>query len=361
MKTGIIGWRGMVGSVLLNRMIAEGDFKKISPTFYSTSQAGAFGPMIEGKKHLLKSAYDLESLSEQDIILTAQGSDYTNNVYLQLRNLGWQGYWIDAASLLRMDKEALIVLDPVNLDDIKEGISKGYKTFVGGNCTVSLFLMALAPLFKAELVEWVTSMTYQAASGAGAKQMAELINQSDFLTHNITTTDPLNIAELVSAKCSDKNFPSESLGYPLAFNILPYIDSEYDNGVSKEEWKGGAELNKILNNAIPVPVDSICVRVPALRCHSQAFTLKLREEVPLKKIESFIVGGSEWVELIPNKKNDSLSKLTPLYVSGTLKIVVGRLKHSLISQDMITGFTVGDQLLWGAAEPLRRMLRILVD
>ncbi len=362
MKIGIVGWRGMVGSVLMDRMVAEGDFEGLSPTFYSTSQAGQQGPSINGKVYQLESAFELDKLKGEEVILSTQGGGYTKEIFSQLRKAGWQGFWVDAASTLRMDPDSLIVLDPVNRSEIVSAIKQGGRTYIGGNCTVSLLLMALAPLIKAGWVEWISSMTYQAASGAGAAQMKELVEQSGFLVgKGAESSTPLELDRVLRREILNPELPQNSLGAPLAFNLLPYIDSEYELGQSREEWKGGAELNKLLGLEPIIPVDGVCVRVPVLRCHSQAFTLKLKTDISLSKIEEAIASAHEWIELVPNLREPSLERLTPAYVSGSLKVVVGRLKKSLLGPEYVTGFTVGDQLLWGAAEPLRRVVQIVKE
>lgn len=365
---GLIGWRGMVGSVLMGRMRAEGDFSRIEPVFYSTSAAGGEAPDVGQGKSRLEDATDIKSLSQMDIIISCQGGDYTKSVYPQLRETGWDGYWIDAASALRMDDSAIIVLDPVNIESIQRGIEQGIKNFVGGNCTVSLMLMALGGLFRAGEVEWATSMTYQAASGAGARNMRELIAQMGDLQASVAEElkDPasaiLEIDQKIAARMRSRDFPTESFGYPLAGSLLPWIDVEVDGGYSKEEWKGYAETNKILSTgANPVAVDGICVRVGAMRCHAQALTLKLKRDIPLDEIEQMLDEANRWVQVIPNNKADSLSRLTPTQVTGTLDIPVGRLHKMRMGPEYLSAFTVGDQLLWGAAEPLRRMLRILLE
>jgi aspartate-semialdehyde dehydrogenase len=368
-KLGIVGWRGMVGSVLIARMLQENDFVGNSTTFFTTSQINEKCPYFDTLSQLgcscnkaLQDANDVTSLVQNDVIITCQGGDYTSSIYNKLRNTGWKGYWIDAASTLRMSSEACIILDPVNGELIQQALSEGIKTFVGGNCTVSLMLMALAPLFKNNLVEWITSMTYQSASGAGAKQMKELVAQSQFCTSALTKetlANPILISDEVTKKTFLEDFPKESLGYPLSFNVLPYIDRPVDDGMSREEWKGMVETNKILGLSKAIPVDGLCVRVPVLRCHSQAFTIKLTKNVAISEISSMLASAHEWINVVDNTKEESLSQLTPTAVSGSLKIRVGRLRKMTLGDEYLTGFTVGDQLLWGAAEPLRRMLRIV--
>jgi aspartate-semialdehyde dehydrogenase len=365
MKVGIVGWRGMVGSVLLQRMVEEGDFKLgFEPVFFSTSQAGQPAPMNAGT---LKSADDIAELKKLDIIITCQGGDYTKSVHPELRKQGWNGYWIDAASTLRMENNAVIILDPVNRGVIDAALVKGQKDFIGGNCTVSLMLMALGGLFRANLVEWLTSMTYQAASGAGAPNMRELLSQKGVLHGSVAhlLKDPssaiLDIDREVTATLRSEAMPKKEFGYPLAGNVLPWIDREVEDGQSREEWKGFAETNKILGTTSPIPVDGICVRVGAMRCHSQALTIKLNKDVPIAEIESLIKNDNQWVKLVPNTKADTLAQLTPAAVSGTLTVPIGRVRKMKMGPQYLSAFTCGDQLLWGAAEPLRRMLRILVE
>jgi aspartate-semialdehyde dehydrogenase len=362
----------MVGSVLLERMRVEGDFGGLTPTFYSTSQVGEAPPdidiaMAEGTAlPSLQDAYDIASLSQHDAIVTCQGGDYTKQVLPQLREQGWQGYWIDAASAKRMDDDSVIVLDPVNRGLMDRGIDAGIKNFVGGNCTVSLMLMALDGLFAEDLIEWMTCMTYQAASGGGARHMRELVSQMAMLGERSADllADPasgiLPLDTRVNALLSDDDFPTEQFGAPLAASVLPWIDSAMDAGDTREEWKAFAEGNKILGRSDrPIPIDSICVRVGAMRCHSQAFTIKLRKDVPIADIESLLDGANDWVQLVRNDKEASLRELTPAAVTGTLDIPVGRVRKLRLGPDFLGAFTVGDQLLWGAAEPLRRALGIL--
>jgi aspartate-semialdehyde dehydrogenase len=368
MKTGLIGWRGMVGSVLLQRMQAERDFDLIDPTFFSTSQAGARGPAIGGQTQPLKDARKLDELARMDVLISCQGGDYTNEIHPQLRATGWDGYWIDAASALRMQDDAIIILDPVNMDVIRAGLKTGVKNYIGGNCTVSLMLMAMGGLFKAGLVEWMTAMTYQAASGAGVAQMRELVEQMGVASEAARglLDDPasaiIDIDRAVSEALRRPDFPVASIGQPLAGSLLPWIDKDLGHGQSREEWKGMAETNKILGRgARAIPVDGICVRVGAMRCHSQAFTVKLARDLPLTEIERIIGSGNPWVKVVPNEREATLRELTPAAVTGTLGVPVGRLRKLPMGGDFLTAFTVGDQLLWGAAEPLRRMLRILLD
>ncbi|MEQ1757140.1 MAG: aspartate-semialdehyde dehydrogenase [Vicinamibacterales bacterium] len=367
MKTGLIGWRGMVGSVLVQRMREERDFDVIDPVFFSTSQAGAAAPQIGKPAPAVKSAHDIDALAEADVLISCQGGDYTTEIYPKLRAAGWQGYWIDAASTLRMKDDAVIILDPVNQDVIDRALVAGGKNFIGGNCTVSLMLMSMAGLFRAGLVEWVTAMTYQAASGAGAQQMRELVSQMGVAHASVSSllADPssaiIDIDRTVAATIRGDQFPVTHFGYPLAGSVLPWIDKDLGNGQSKEEWKGMAECNKILGrDATPLPVDGICVRVGAMRCHSQALTVKLTEDVPLPDIEALLASAHEWVDVIPNQKDATLRALTPAAVTGTLRTPIGRLRKLAMGGEYLTAFTVGDQLLWGAAEPLRRMLRILL-
>ncbi|MDY0300645.1 MAG: aspartate-semialdehyde dehydrogenase [Trichlorobacter sp.] len=365
MKVGIVGWRGMVGSVLMQRMQEENDFALgFEPVFFTTSQAGQPAPMGGGT---LKKADDIEELKKLDIILTCQGGDYTNAVHPELRKQGWNGYWIDAASSLRMEDNAVIILDPINRNVIDEALAKGVKDYIGGNCTVSLMLMALGGLFKAGVVEWLSSMTYQAASGAGAPNMRELLAQMGSL-HNVVSDDLkdagsaiLEIDKKVTATLRDGSMPTKEFGFPLAGSLLPWIDREVEDGQSREELKGFAETNKILGSNRPVPVDGICVRVGAMRCHSQAITMKLNKNLPISEIEQLIANDNQWVKLVPNNKADSLAQLTPTAVSGTLSIPVGRVRKMKMGPEYVQAFTCGDQLLWGAAEPLRRMLRILLE
>jgi aspartate-semialdehyde dehydrogenase len=367
-KVGMIGWRGMVGSVLMERMLAENDFRDIEPVFFTTSQAGQPSPDIGCDLPPLLDANDINSLKAMDIIITCQGGDYTKAIFPKLRASGWQGYWIDAASALRMDEDALIVLDPVNLSVIKEGITRGVKNFVGGNCTVSLMLMGLGGLFNQGLVEWTSVMTYQAASGAGAQNMRELISQMGAVHAGVEglLSDPasaiLDIDRDVAGIMRGDDFPRENFGFPLAGSLLPWIDTELESGQSREEWKAQAECNKILGRGSnPIPVDGTCVRIGAMRCHSQALTIKLNKDVPLHEIEDMIGSANDWVNVVPNHKEDTLKALTPAAVTGKLDIPVGRLRKLSMGPQYLNAFTVGDQLLWGAAEPLRRMLRILLE
>jgi aspartate-semialdehyde dehydrogenase len=364
MKVGIVGWRGMVGSVLMQRMQEENDFAGIEPVFFSTSQAGQAAPMNAGT---LKDASDIAELKKLDVILTCQGGDYTKRVHPELRKQGWQGYWIDAASGLRMEPNAVIILDPVNRNVIDAALKNGQKDFIGGNCTVSLMLMALGGLFRAGLAEWLTSMTYQAASGAGAPNMRELLSQMGVL-HGVVAEELKNpgsaileIDRKVTATLRSDTLPTKEFGAPLAGNVLPWIDREVEDGQSREEWKGFAETNKILGTTTPIPVDGICVRVGAMRCHSQALTIKLNRDVPISDIEGLIANDNQWVKFVPNTKPDTLAQLTPAAVSGTLMVPIGRVRKMKMGPHYVQAFTCGDQLLWGAAEPLRRMLRILME
>lgn len=364
MKVGLIGWRGMVGSVLLQRMQEENDFAGIEPVFFSTSQAGQPAPMNAGT---LKNADDIAELKKLDVILTCQGGDYTKAIHPALRKAGWQGYWIDAASTLRMEPNAVIILDPVNRNVIDAALAKGEKDFIGGNCTVSLMLMALGGLFRANLVEWLSSMTYQAASGAGAPNMRELLDQMGVLHGSVAnllknpSSAILDIDRQVTATLRSDVMPKKEFGNPLAGNVLPWIDREVEDGQSREEWKGHAETNKILGTVAPIPVDGICVRVSAMRCHSQALTIKLNKDLPLADIENLIKNDNQWVKLVPNTKAETLAQLTPAAVSGALTVPIGRLRKMKMGPHYLSAFTCGDQLLWGAAEPLRRMLRILME
>ncbi|EMH4219401.1 aspartate-semialdehyde dehydrogenase [Serratia marcescens] len=365
-NVGFIGWRGMVGSVLMQRMTEERDFDAIRPVFFSTSQHGSAAPAFGGQQGTLQDAYDIDALSALDIIITCQGGDYTNEVYPKLRASGWQGYWIDAASSLRMQDDAIIILDPVNHAVIQQGLDKGIKTFVGGNCTVSLMLMSLGGLFANDLVEWASVATYQAASGGGARHMRELLTQMGMLHADVAKElqDPasaiLDIERKVTEATRSGKLPTDNFGVPLAGSLIPWIDKQLDNGQSREEWKGQAETNKILNTGSVIPVDGLCVRVGALRCHSQAFTLKLKKDVSLPEIEQMLATHNDWVRVIPNDRELTMRELTPAAVTGTLNTPVGRLRKLNMGPKYLSAFTVGDQLLWGAAEPLRRMLRILL-
>jgi aspartate-semialdehyde dehydrogenase len=364
---GFVGWRGMVGSVLMGRMLEEGDFKGFEPIFFTTSNVGGQGPDVGIDIPPLKDAFDVALLSSLDIVVTCQGGDYTKQVYPELRKYGWNGYWIDSASALRMDDESIIVLDPVNRHVIDSGLSSGTKTFIGGNCTVTLMLMGLSGLFAAGLVEWISSMTYQSASGAGAKHMKELIQQikvlgdatKDLLADPASTA--IAIDEVITRELRGAGFPIENFSAPLAASLIPWIDILMDSGQTREEWKGSVETNKILQTKKPIPVDGVCVRVGAMRCHSQGFTIKLTKDVPLDEITDIIAGGNDWVRLVPNDKESTLEHLTPAAVNGTLTVPVGRVRKMLMGPDYVAAFSVGDQLLWGAAEPIRRIMNIVID
>jgi aspartate-semialdehyde dehydrogenase len=368
MQVGIIGWRGMVGSVLVQRMREERDFDLVNPVFFSTSQAGAAAPEIGKRTPAVKDAKDVRELAAMDVLISCQGGEYTADMHPRLRQSGWTGYWIDAARHLRMADDAIIILDPVNRPVIDRALDRGIKDYIGGNCTVSLMLMAMDGLFRADLVEWMTSMTYQAASGGGAKHMRELVTQMGVAHDSVADllADPnssiLDIdRKLIAAQRQD--FPVDQFeGFPLAGSLLPWIDVDLGNGQSREEWKAQAEGNKILGRSSqPIPIDGICVRVGSMRCHSQALTVKLRRDVPIGEIEQTLATANNWVKVVPNEKEASLRELTPTAVSGTLLVPVGRLKKLSMGGEYLQGFTVGDQLLWGAAEPLRRMLRILLE
>jgi aspartate-semialdehyde dehydrogenase len=366
-RIGIIGWRGMVGSVLLERMRAEKDFDVVEPTFFSTSQAGAAAPDIGRKMGSVQDANDIAALARLPILVSAQGGDYTTAVHARLRAAGWRGYWIDAASTLRMKSDAVIVLDPVNLPVMQAALNQGIKDFIGGNCTVSLMLMAVSGLMRAGLVEWISAMTYQSASGAGAQNMRELLEQMGFLHEAASPAlgNPaatiLDVDRAVSAALGDPRFPKAHFGAALAASLIPWIDKDLGNGQSREEWKAGAESNKIMGTeSKPVPVEGICVRVGAMRCHSQALTIKLTRDVPLSEIESVIAGGNPWVRVVPNDRESSIKELSPAAVSGQLTVPVGRLRKLAMGGEYLSAFTVGDQLLWGAAEPLRRTMRFLL-
>ena len=367
-KVGLVGWRGMVGSVLMQRMQEEQDFAHIEPTFFTTSQKGLPAPDFAGANAgVLEDAFDIQALAKQDIIITCQGGDYTKEVYSSLRDTGWNGYWIDAASALRMEDDAVIVLDPVNRKEIDAGVESGIRTFVGGNCTVSLMLLALGGLFEKDLVEWASPMTYQAASGSGAKHMRELISQMGAIHTNVKANldNPasaiLDIDKQVAEFIRSDDYPSEQFGVPLAGSLIPYIDSQLPSGQSREEWKAQAEANKIMGlTEQPIPIDGICVRVGAMRCHSQAITIKLKQDLQVEEIEQVLAQHNEWVKVVPNDRDATMQELTPAKVTGTLSIPVGRIRKLTMGPEYISAFTVGDQLLWGAAEPLRRMLRIVL-
>ncbi len=369
---GLVGWRGMVGSVLIDRMQVEGDFDLIEPVFFSTSNAGGKAPSQARNETTLKDAFNIEALRKCDIIITAQGGDYTSEVFPRLRAAGWKGHWIDAASTLRMNSDAVIILDPVNLPVIKNALAKGGNNWIGGNCTVSCMLMGVGALYKAGLVEWMTSMTYQAASGGGAQHMRELLTQFGTLNSEVRALldDPKSAIleidrRLLAKQQSLAPADTENFGVPLGGSLIPWIDKDLGDGMSKEEWKAGAETNKILGQGAgfgtaAVPVDGFCVRVGAMRCHSQALTFKLKKDVPLADIEALIAADNAWVKVVPNTREASMKDLTPVAVTGTMQIPVGRLRKLAMGPDYLGAFTVGDQLLWGAAEPLRRMLCILL-
>jgi aspartate-semialdehyde dehydrogenase len=370
MKVGMVGWRGMVGSVLMQRMREEGDFSHVEPVFFSTSNAGGDAPLGGGR---LLHADDVDALRKMDVVLTCQGGDWTRAVYPKLRATGWNGYWIDAASTLRMADHAVIVLDPVNRGVIDAALARGVRDYIGGNCTVSLMLMAMGGLFRHDLVEWVSAMTYQAASGAGAQNMRELLLQMGALHGAVAAelADPagaiLEIDRKVAAELRGGQLPVANFrGVPLAGSLIPWIDVAVEHGQSKEEWKGGAECNKILGRPPfrspgSIPIDGLCVRVGAMRCHSQGLTVKLRRDVPLRDVEAILAEGNDWVEVVPNEREATERRLSPAAVTGTLKVPVGRVHALAMGPEYLGAFTVGDQLLWGAAEPLRRMLRILVE
>ncbi|OQW69554.1 MAG: aspartate-semialdehyde dehydrogenase [Proteobacteria bacterium ST_bin12] len=368
LKVGFVGWRGMVGSVLMQRMVEENDFALIEPQFFTTSQIGGKAPNVGKESAALKDAKSIADLKSMDAIISCQGGDYTSEIFPQLRQAGWKGHWIDAASTLRMEKDAVIILDPVNMHVIQDAMHKGGNNWVGGNCTVSLMLMALNGLFKADLIEWATSMTYQAASGAGAQNMRELLKQMGeaHLAASDLLKDPasaiLDIDREVAGTLRDDRFPTAHFGVPLAGSLIPWIDKDLGNGQSKEEWKGGVETNKILGRqANLIHIDGLCVRIGAMRCHSQALTIKLKKDVPLVDINAMLAEANQWAKVIPNERETSMRELTPAAVTGTLTTPVGRLRKLNMGNDYLSAFTVGDQLLWGAAEPLRRMLRILVE
>jgi aspartate-semialdehyde dehydrogenase len=369
LRIGIVGWRGMVGSVLVQRMREERDFDHLEPVFFSTSQSGGKGPAIGKDAGAVRDANDIGELKQLPVIVSCQGGDYTNQIHPRLRQAGWCGYWIDAASALRMKDDAVIILDPVNLPLIKDALRGGGRDFIGGNCTVSLMMMGMAGLFQRDEVEWISSMTYQAASGAGAAAMRELVAQMKQLGDGAAALlgDPaanaLDIDRSVTDTLRAPSLPREHTGgLPLAASLLPWIDKDLGDGQSREEWKAGAEGNKILGRSErPIPMDGICVRVGAMRCHSQALTVKLRRDLPLDEVEGMIAEGNEWVKVVPNRREESLRELTPAAVTGKLSVPVGRLRKMQIGREYLAAFTVGDQLLWGAAEPLRRMVHILLD
>lgn len=368
MRVGFVGWRGMVGSVLMQRMREENDFALIEPVFFTTSSPGGKGPDVGRDTPPLKDAKDIAELKAMDAIISCQGGDYTTEIFPKLRAAGWNGHWIDAASTLRMEKDAVIILDPVNRHVIDRALAVGGRNWIGGNCTVSLMLMSLGGLFRENLVEWATAMTYQAASGAGAQNMRELLKQMGE-AHRVASdllSDPasaiLDIDREVAGTLRDARFPTAHFGVPLAGSLIPWIDKDLGNGQSKEEWKGAAETNKILGlQDAPIPIDGLCVRIGAMRCHSQALTIKLRKNVPLDDVHALIANANPWARVIPNEREATMKQLTPAAVTGTLNVPVGRLRKMSMGDDYLAAFTVGDQLLWGAAEPLRRMLRILVE
>ncbi len=371
-RVGLVGWRGMVGSVLMQRMREENDFALIEPVFFTTSNFGGAGPVIGKDVPSLKDAGNIDDLKAMEIIISCQGGDYTTEIFSKLRAAGWNGYWIDAASTLRMEDDAVIILDPVNRPVIDAALGRGVKNYIGGNCTVSLMLMALGGLFKADLVEWMTAMTYQAASGAGAQNMRELLLQMGE-AHRVAKSlldDPasaiLDVDREVAGILRDEKFPTANFGVPLAGSLIPWIDKDLGNGQSREEWKGQAETNKILGRSVAsgkpaIPVDGVCVRIGAMRCHSQALTIKLKQDVPLADIEGMLAAHNDWVKVVPNQREITLRELTPAAVTGSLSVPVGRLRKMSMGPQYLSAFTVGDQLLWGAAEPLRRILRILLD
>ena len=367
MKVGIVGWRGMVGSVLMQRMREEGDFDHIEATFFSTSQGGQAGPDIGHGDTVLVNAHDIEALADQDAIITCQGGDYTRDVHGTLREKGWSGYWIDAASTLRTADDSTIILEPVNLNVINRALADGKKDFIGGNCTVSLMMMSLAGLFREDLIEWITAMTYQAASGGGARSMRELISQMGVLNGSVeqslanADSSIIDIDSDITNALRSAELPIKECGAALAGSLITWIDSDLGNGQSREEWKAQVETNKILgrDEANTIPIDGICVRIGAMRCHSQALTIKLKKDVPLPEIEQILASGNDWVDVVPNNREDSIARLSPAAVSGTLTTPVGRLRKLNMGPEYLSAFTVGDQLLWGAAEPLRRMIRLL--
>ena len=368
MRVGLVGWRGMVGSVLMQRMREERDFDVIEPVFFTTSQVGGTGPDIGRDVPPLKDARNIDELRAMDAIISTQGGDYTSEIFGKLRAAGWKGYWIDAASTLRMEAGSVIILDPVNKQVIQDALAKGGKDFIGGNCTVSLMLMALGGLFREDLVDWISAMTYQAASGAGAQNMRELLSQMGE-AHRVAKSlldDPasaiLDIDREVAGTLRDNSFPTANFGVPLAGSLIPWIDKDLGNGQSKEEWKARAETNKILGRSDDaIAIDGLCVRIGAMRCHSQALTVKLKKDVPMDEIEAIVASHNDWVKVVPNQRQASMTDLTPTAVTGTLTVPVGRMRKLYMGGEYLSAFTVGDQLLWGAAEPLRRMLRILVE
>lgn len=366
MKVGFVGWRGMVGSVLMERMQSENDFADIEPVFFTTSNVGGAAPAVAAGLPALKDAYSVDDLKQLDVIITCQGGDYTNEIFPKLRSSGWNGYWIDAASSLRMEDDAVIILDPVNRGVIDAALKKGVKNFIGGNCTNSIMLMGMGGLFHAGLVEWVSSMTYQAASGGGANHMRELLKGMGVI-HNAVADELATPASAILdidrkvASTIRNDVPREFFPAPLAGGLIPWIDKQLDNGQSKEEWKGQAEVNKILGTESTIPVDGLCVRIGAMRCHSLALTIKLKKDLPLSEIESIIKSGNDWVKFVPNDRGITEQELTPASITGGLKIGVGRVRKLNMGPEYVSAFVIGDQLLWGAAEPLRRMLQILKE
>lgn len=368
MRVGFVGWRGMVGSVLMGRMREEKDFAFVEPVFFTTSNVGGKAPEVGKEAPALKDARNIDELKALDTIVSCQGGDYTNDIYPKLRAAGWKGYWIDAASALRMEKDAIIILDPVNLKVIKDGLAKGIRSYIGGNCTVSLMLMALGGLYERGLVEWMSAMTYQAASGAGANNMRELLKQMGSAHGSVKglldtpSSAILEIDRTVAEHVRSDGYPREFFGVPLACSLIPWIDKQLENGQSKEEWKGQAETNKILGREDnPIPIDGTCVRVGAMRCHSQALTIKMTKDVPLDEVTDMIAKHNQWVKVVPNQREITMKELTPAAITGTLTVPVGRLRKMNMGPTFLNAFTCGDQLLWGAAEPLRRMLRVLVE
>ncbi|MGE0114065.1 MAG: aspartate-semialdehyde dehydrogenase [Steroidobacteraceae bacterium] len=370
---GLVGWRGMVGSVLMERMQAEGDFALIEPLFFSTSNAGGKAPAMAKNETALQDAYNIDALKRCDIVVTAQGGDYTTEIFPRLRAAGWRGHWIDAASTLRMKDDAVIILDPVNMPVIRDALSKGGKNWIGGNCTVSCMLMGVGALYKAGLVEWMSTQTYQAASGGGAQHMRELLTQYGTLNAEVKAllNDPKSAIleidrKVIARQRSLTADETANFGVPLGGSLIPWIDKDLGNGVSREEWKGMAETNKILGQgegfgSAAIPVDGFCVRIGAMRCHSQALTFKLKQDVPLADVQAMIAADNQWVKVVPNNREETMRELTPVAVTGTLTIPVGRIRKLAMGPEYLGAFTVGDQLLWGAAEPLRRMLRILLE
>jgi aspartate-semialdehyde dehydrogenase len=367
LRIGFVGWRGMVGSVLMARMMEEKDFQGFEPVFFSTSDVGGKGPNVGMETPPLQDAFNPDLLTEMDVVVTCQGGDYTKSVYPAVRKHGWGGYWVDAASALRMQEDAIIVLDPVNRRVIDQGLLSGVKNYVGGNCTVSLMLMAISGLLASGYVEWISTMTYQSASGAGAKHMKELIAQMKEVgdASRPILEDPASTAveldRMVTETMKSSAFPTENFLAPLAGSVIPWVDSLMESGQTREEWKGAVEANKILGTKKPIPVDGVCVRVSAMRCHSQGLTIKLTRDLPLDEVTELIRGSNDWVRIVPNDREATLAQLTPAAVSGTLTVPIGRLRKMLMGPEYVAAFTVGDQLLWGAAEPIRRILRILVD